>query len=581
MSIYLCDEPSKYKAKEKIYPLLILKIGEFKKMLYMVSQNDMHCKIIIMDLVLLDNTLNPLPLYSLDSKFEEVKQASSMRYTLKSLIEGNETYEYFMKGQEPNIIVWKEACFKNKPMIDLAIKYLENGSNNKKDDVNLEWEIDVKLRGVVVRPEPYTDAFYKVLSNFADTSPPKPQSEPSEQKEEPKPAPPSSLPHDLYKVNVTLQCFTIDLWPVVSLPYLIEVDPPMLRPSKVPNQKYRSRQRVLVMIDKLSMKYVAALFIGQEKVWGHLEDLQVAATNCSDLSQMIIIDKDVALNSTFSIVNRIGFCELGTLQDLEIKYLSRSDKNVPIRIELNVSDMATKMCYDGFITGIRAASSILGQISELHLSPEEPKKGPQEEVKKLEIKNPEVKKTEVSTYEIEEEKADIRLSKELDKNLKEEQFKIVEQDYKSEKKTLRNTEKIDTEGMKQAFAWMDINPDYVTKNTAQSQNIELAKENMIIKNTEDVTAAITKALDIDLNYVVQPKKIVHQYDIEYHTLPEEYKTPKVKLCVSVSKIALVLSDGTDLKTSPGSDKHTKKRRAENFVELSIHNIGFVYNEFAE
>jgi hypothetical protein len=235
--------------------------------------------------------------------------------------------------------------------------------------------------------------------------------------------------------------------------------------------------------------------------------------------------------------------------------------------------MATKMCYDGLITGIRATSSVLGQLGELRLSPEEPQKV---EVKKV---------PEVITYEVEEQKTDLRLSKELNKSLKDEQFKIVEQEYKSERKTLRNTEKIDPEAMKEAFAWMDINPDYVTKNTGQSQNIELTEENMIIKNTEDVTAAITKTFDIDLNYVVQPKKIAHQYELEYHTLPEDYKTPKLKLCISVSKIALVLFDGTDLKddlgSSPGINKRLKKRRAESFVELSIHNIGFVYNEFAE
>ena len=226
------------------------------------------------------------------------------------------------------------------------------------------------------------------------------------------------------------------------------------------------------------------------------------------------------------------------------------------------------------MTTIRGVSSIISQIENMHFGPDEVPK-PTENI------NEELKKNEIPSYEIpsEEQKKDFQVDTELSKNNKDEVFEIVKQEYNSEKKKLGNIEKIDTEGMKQAFAWMDVNPDYISKNNVMSEKVDLADENIIVNKKGGAIATISRTLDINLDYVVQPKKIIHQYEIQCHNLPRGYDIPKIKLSVSINKIALVLFDGTDLTTSDG--KVYYKRNIGSFVELSIQNIGLVINHFSE
>eukprot|EP01022_Parablepharisma_sp_SALTPOND_P019582 TRINITY_DN3371_c1_g1_i1.p1 TRINITY_DN3371_c1_g1~~TRINITY_DN3371_c1_g1_i1.p1 ORF type:complete len:1473 (+),score=162.02 TRINITY_DN3371_c1_g1_i1:1179-5597(+) len=580
-------------------PLLVLKFDFFQSLIYKVSEWDTQIKLQVSNAILMDNTLDPPPLYSPNCRIEELKKAPSKYYVSDNLMNANEGCEYFLTNHTPSIVLYKEEVMKDTPVLTLSIKLMDKQmfGNIHASDMENECVIDIGVNGVIFRPEPHTEAFHKVIKTLVN-SPSNPVSAPSsprreEPEQQPVQNPFSTLPHQLVKVNLTVRNLTIDIWPVAHLSYLLEIDPPILPPNLNINslQKCRSRQRILLLLDRLTFKYVSAPFVGQEKLSGHLEDTRLAAVNCEDSLQILLLDKEALLNSTLSLIHKLGFCDLATLEKLEVRYSSqekdkKANKEALQRVEVYVTTLAATMCYDGLIAGIRSANCILSEIGELHFG-----QAPEPHV--IPIESKEVKKTTEAvphvsrTYEVKRQarREELKLSKELAKSDLNEIFEIVSQDYKKDDKTMRKTERIDSVGMKQAFALMDANPDYLSrvKVAVEHEGInEKIEGDVIMQKTEEGSATIMKAIEFHPDHIVQPKIITYQYETEYHSLPEDCDKPKFTFCASINKVALVLFEGSDMETTVKSTKKdSSKRKTDSFVEVSLQNIGAMFNQFPE
>jgi hypothetical protein len=349
------------------------------------------------------------------------------------------------------------------------------------------------------------------------------------------------------KVNVCLRNFTVDIWPTAQLSSLMEIDPPALPPKFVTDTKqlYRTRQRILFLLENLTVKYISAPFLSKEKLWAHLIDASFVITICSDLKQTLLSDNEALLNSTISILKRVGYSNLVKLDNLEVNYTSHSEDvngRVLPNVKVDISTLMVEMNHNSFVTAIKGTTFVLSELENLTTTA--PKT---EEVKKVE------------TYELSQRKVkeEFKFSEDLGKSTIFEDLEIVKQNIDQEASSMRKVEKIDPGAMKDAFRIMNENPEYIRKEESSDKIPE------VIEVKPDGPVVMTKSLKINSEYIENPKDIIHQYDIKFHALPEGYDQPKTTFCLSVGKIGIAF---TESKSS---------------VEISLQNIGLVISRFPE
>lgn len=603
---YKENEILRYKENRNLFPLIIIKFGKLQCLIYKYSEFDTQIKLQIFTPLVLDNTLFPIPLYSINNQVEESKKIPYTQFFNENLINSNEDCDFFMSNHSPSIILYKEEALKNSPSLTLSLKLLDKHVSALPGDAENEIEVHLGINGLIFRPEPHTETFQKILKMIADLKPPPQapqQAEPIKKPDEPQQINiPQNMFRQLLKLNISIRNLTIDIWPVVHLSYLLEIDPPILPPSTGTDisQCFRSRQRILFMQDRITFKYISAPFLGQEKVSSFLEDTRLSIVNSGDLSQIMLLDTEFLLNSTLSIVNKLGFCDIANLEKLELKFASQSPtKEKPenlVKTEIIISCLALTGCYDALIAVIRAANCILSEIGEIQINKQNNK--PEEKLieKPKEIIKPIIpeNKKEANSYEIlrQTRREELKLSNDMAKSNAEATFQIVNQKSIKEKgsKSMRFNEKIDQNAMKNAFAMMDENPDYYTSQGKDKKSKEISKENIegdvIIQKTEEGSATIIKGLEIITDHVEEPKVFKNPHESEFHKIPEGYEKPVFIFGLSISKIAVILFDGDDLENSDkvklkkGGFTNTKKRKTDTFMEISLGNIGAMLTQYS-
>ncbi len=631
------DNPTKHQppmmAANTMQPLLALKLQGFQGLMYKFADRDTQLKLQIGTAVLLDNSLCSVPRYSpyVDTVDFSGMKRPSPPYVSDNLIRAQEDVDYFLASHPDKVLLYKEDAMKGAPMLTLTLRLTDRtGANLSESDFESECVMDLGFNGIVLRPELHTRALARIIRAFQPT----PQVAPSPvirkrdsemsyerlmsmTRKSPIQAPaPPPCPKQLIKLNLSVRNLTLDLWPVVPVSVLMEIDPPKHAPSNPlgKDARCRSRQRTLLLLDRLNMKYVSAQFVGQEKCEAHMEDTRLVCLDTDLSSPTLLRDGESLLNSTLSKVHRLGFSDIATLERLELRFSSQNERvgeeNLPAqRVEVCVTTLVSTTCYDSLVTAIRASNGVMAEIGDFQLGIEAATKPPapisvQPAGGIKERVEPNVEEEKKRSYEVvrQARQEELRLSKDIGagKEDVDKMFEIVSQEYKREGKiTMRANEKIDSEAMKEAIAAMDANPDYISQPSVvltESKPDEKIEGEVIMRSGEEGNGKIAKGVEILNDHVSQPKQVLNQYEIEFHALPAGYDRPRLTFCVSVNKVAFILFDGSDFDVpaapdelpGPGSfvmvdnpvDKEPHKhRKADSFVEVSLLNVGLVFYQF--
>lgn len=623
-----------------LQPLLMAKLQSFQGLVYKFTEKDTQIKLQIAAGILVDNSVHTVPRYSPYLDTVDFAGKRHPPYVSENLIMAQEDVEFFMNTHPEKVLMYKEEAMKGTPIATLSLRLIDrSGAGLSESDIENEFTVDAGLNGVVIRPELCTKAISKLIKALQPA--PVPQSPIVKKRDSDTsyerlmamskrspvqaPAPPPQPPignKQLIKMNFSVRNLTVDLWPTVPISALVEIDPPYraLPPAINKDLKCRARQRTLMLLDRLVLKYVSAQFVEQEKCEAHIEDARLVSHNTNNASPVLLRDPESLLNSTLSVVHKLGFSDIATLERVETRYNAQIEKfgeeRLPTqRLEVNLSSLVSTTCYDSLVAAVRASNVFLTELSdfqgtlEASLSNNVPQNGnikagdPGAAVKEV----PQAKIEENNSYEVQRKARleELRLSKDINAGKAgfEEMFEIVNQEYKQEDKaTMRAAEKIDSAAMKEAMSAMAANPDYMSQPSVSAKEEKKADEKIegevIVQSNEDGNATIARDIEILTDHVMQPKAISHPYEIEFHTLPSGYDKPRLTICASVSKIAFILFDGNDFDTPAvpdeasgpgnfvmvdnpaGKDPH-RHRKTDTFVELSLQNVAFSYYKFNE
>lgn len=567
IAAYLCERKTLLDKDIQTIPLLILKMNKTRAILYKNTEHDANFKLQVNTMIVVDNSFVPPPFYSFDYRPEDSKTSLFFKHT--NLIKSKEDCEYFITNHRQNVILYKEEGLKDNPIITVSGRVCDKDESIESSDMESESTINIGINGIIIRPELHTKAFNKLanLTNntesmeFAELSNTKSMSGSvygykSSSKKLP------VISRQVLKVNLCLRNFTLDIWPTVELSNLMEVDPPALPPKYVTDNKqlYRVRQRILFLFDNLTLKYISAPFINKQKLLAHLINTTLAVTNCTDLKQTLLVDNEALLNSTISMLRKVGYSNLLTLDSLEINYTSHNESlnNKQFgSVKADMSTLMVEMHHDSLVAAIKGTIFLLSEIENLTTSSVPSKVNPTKEVE---------------TYELNQEKVkeELKFTEDLGKSTIFEDLEVVKQTIEEEKATMRKVEKIDPGAMKDAFRIMNENPDYLTKE-------ELVKKEPEVK--VDETTTLINSLKIKSDYIEKPKEIIHQYETKFHALPEGYDSPKTIFCLSIAKIGVAFIDGSDLEVMDSKHIKSKKEKADSSIEISLQNIGVMITQF--
>ena len=580
------EEEKKYSSKIITHrPILILNLSKLTGLMYKPAPEEMKIKLQIMNALMIDNTLDLAVLYSSDTDFTEPMH-NNRRHTFSytNLLKVPEITDEFLNDCPEKVVFYKEENMKGLPLINATISIIDNTlqSQHNKNDADSEITISFELNGLVIRPEFHTDIINNLITQLVKNIPSlsKPNNVPIKkefdigQSQAPKrnsnqnsyPIPDVNL---LLKLNCCVRNLTLDIWPVLPLSILESNDPCKCIVAEEMNkqQKYRCRQRMLLLFDKIDAKVVSAAFIQQEKIDACIDDMRLVVLDISDISReynpILLLDKTTALNSAFSLIRKLGFTDICTLDKIVIHLNSQPKKEDPLgkidsqpkqpakRLEIQTSTLAFSLCYDSLACAIKMANSIIAGIDELqrmaflHLRGEDNKEVHVEKQEIVKQENYEIKRQ--TSMEASALARAMQTVEEVKKDDVLQDFEIVQQERRGEEiNPLRKEEHIDTAAMKAAFEQMDLNPDYMStheeNNKKSGTNIE---GDVLIKRHAEANVAIAKNIDIVTDYVTQPKRICQQYELEYHLLPNDYPAPVLTVLVSFNKFALVLFEGQD------------------------------------
>ena len=322
-------------------PILIFNLSKLNGLMYKPELDEMKIKMQIMNMMMIDNTLDLTVLYSSNTDFAEpIHSQRRQVFSYLNLLKSPEITDEYLTECPEKIVFYKEENMKNTPLLKATISIIDNTAQNQhnKNDADSDCTISFELTGII-RPECHTEIINNLLSQVVKNIPSlsKPNNIPIKkdvdigQPQTPKrntsansyPIPDVNL---LLKLNGCIRNFTLDIWPALPLSTLESNDPCKCIVAEKVNkqQKFRCRQRLLFLFDRIDAKVVTAPFIQQEKVDACIEDMRIVVLDISDISTeynpILLLDKTTPVNSACSINRKLGFSDICSLD--KIVYIS-------------------------------------------------------------------------------------------------------------------------------------------------------------------------------------------------------------------------------------------------------------------